>query len=199
MQEALLRVTRAIPTQARRTRATHTRAWQAVTFHTDTHVLRTRSLLSPYAPTPVGFLIYPFQLDTSSATFTPRTSEIGRLQETLTIAEEVTRFNPFRDPSDISGFNTPQQSKSSYISTIIFYKNVGDNVFTKERLDVIKSVCLPAAGSSAGGHARAASTRCPSGCCRSPPLTLPAPLSRPACFLFSSSPAMPGGGRYHRS
>ena len=96
----------------------------------------------PPTPSAVGFAAYPFQLDTSSATFTPRTSEIGRLQETLLIAEEDTRFNPFRDPSDLSGISTPQQSKRSYTTTVVFYRSRGENVFTKERLEAIKMVRL---------------------------------------------------------
>jgi hypothetical protein len=99
------------------------------------------SLRRPPLLSPVAFLIYPFELDTSAATFTPRTSDIGRLQETLVVAEEVTRFNPYRDPSDLTGVNTPQQSKRGYSLTIIFYQSVSGNVFTTERFQVMKAVC----------------------------------------------------------
>lgn len=88
----------------------------------------------------VAFVIFPFDIDTTSATFIPRTSDIGRLQETLLVAEEDTRFNPFRNPSDFAGSDTPQQSSRAYGLTLIYSRAPGDNVLTPDRLDAIKAV-----------------------------------------------------------
>ena len=50
---------------------------------------------------PVAFVAFPFDIDTTGTTFAPRTSSIGRREETRVVAEEISRFNPYVFPPSI--------------------------------------------------------------------------------------------------
>jgi hypothetical protein len=62
----------------------------------------------------VGTIAYPLALETSGTTFVPKSASEYEDQETITVAEEVTRFNPFRAPSDLTNINIPQQTYAEY-------------------------------------------------------------------------------------
>ena len=49
----------------------------------------------------IAFVAFPFDIDTTGTTFAPRTSSIGRREETRVVAEEISRFNPYVFPPSI--------------------------------------------------------------------------------------------------
>eukprot|EP00055_Hartaetosiga_balthica_P007536 m.26034 g.26034 ORF g.26034 m.26034 type:complete len:1057 (-) comp5820_c2_seq1:163-3333(-) len=88
----------------------------------------------------IGFQVFPFDIDTSPSTFNPRTTKIGQLEETRIVSEEHSRFNPFRNASDLSSIEVPLQSFPSYGLVILFSSVDGQNLLTEERFNVVKQL-----------------------------------------------------------
>eukprot|EP00730_Choanoeca_flexa_P014445 TRINITY_DN6321_c0_g1_i3.p1 TRINITY_DN6321_c0_g1~~TRINITY_DN6321_c0_g1_i3.p1 ORF type:complete len:1019 (+),score=305.40 TRINITY_DN6321_c0_g1_i3:108-3164(+) len=87
----------------------------------------------------VAFAAYPFAIETSGTTFVPKSASEFEDQETLLVAEEVTRFNPYRSPNDISNLNIPQQTYAEDDLTILFEVPPADNVFTTTRIQAMRT------------------------------------------------------------
>ncbi|EGD75300.1 hypothetical protein PTSG_06952 [Salpingoeca rosetta] len=99
-------------------------------------------LLLTFVLSGIAFVVYPFDIDTTVTTFIPRTSRIGKLEETRILAEEITRFNPFRAPSNTSSVIVPQQTDEDYYLQLLFSVPHGDNVFTRGRITAMHNMEL---------------------------------------------------------
>ena len=91
-------------------------------------------------PCIVGFAAFPFGIDTTGVTFVPRSSREYKLVETIQLGEERTRFNPFRNPEDLSGVSVPQQTQDSYSLLLMFAVGQDDNLFTADRITAMQQV-----------------------------------------------------------
>ncbi|EDQ89828.1 dispatched-like protein [Monosiga brevicollis MX1] len=87
----------------------------------------------------VGFVAYPFEIDTTGTTFVPKSSEVYRVAETFLITEEKTRFNPYRNVEDLEGITVAQQTIEEYLLTMIVVGKGGANILTTEGISLIKS------------------------------------------------------------